>query len=163
MLRFPCVLIGRQDLNSMGCAFGKSLAQVILSKVLVLTARRWRCMYMYLYAIVRWFCLICLIAVLQNLISLVETLMKSQKRSMPTQAQSVRRVTAKSDKFAKKSSTRKYPTSASRDNQQIPVVYNDDQKFWCKKVEQMRKYILKRFSQSQVAVIRVIFFLGHSR
>ena len=52
-----------------------------------------------------------------NLISLVETLMKSQKRSMLTQAQSVKRVTAKSDKFAKKSSTRKYPTSASRDNQ----------------------------------------------
>ena len=51
------------------------------------------------------------------LISLVETLMMSQKRSMPTQAQSVKRVTAKSDKFAKKSSTRKYPTSASRDNQ----------------------------------------------
>ena len=52
-----------------------------------------------------------------KLISLVETLMMSQKQSMPTQAQSVRRVTAKSDKFAKKYSTRKYPTSVSRDNQ----------------------------------------------
>ena len=113
ILRFPWVLRGRQDLSSLGCAFGEKFGLGNFEQSVGIDRSAMALHEFICYSAVVLFDLLDY----SNLISLVETLMMSQKRSMPTQAQSVRRVTAKSDKFAKKSSTRKYPTSASRDNQ----------------------------------------------